>query len=469
MNSITPFLEKTKLHPKKMAICDVERGIFSFEDILDLGKKTQKILNQYKIGPEQAVVVAITPGPLLYGVLCGLVAKGVRVVFIEPWMPLEKIQHVIAITKPSAFLSQGLGKLWGLRSEAIRKIPHWISLSQILRASKDQYEIADLAPDHPAYVVFSSGTTGAPKGIIRTHGFMDGIANLFETLEPQDYNSPDLVLFPNVALFHLGTGRGSIIIPKSWSKKSLLKTWQMANCYQPETLSLNPAFLKILVDQGHSDYLLSLKRIIVGGALSDVPMLNKAFSKFSQARFLHLYGGSEAEPVSFIDAKVAVKESQEQGFYQTLCVGEPIPQIDYKFKDNILWVHGPNVAGEYIGDPSQNAGIKEIDPQGRLWHCMNDRIIKRENFFWFQGRGNQLHEDFLKEQAIYTLLQSSHSFLHRSPEGLALIGENVEIHKESIKRKFPEISCYINAQIERDPRHRSRINREKTLAQRRKK
>ncbi len=243
----------------------------------------------------------------------------------------------------------------------------------------------------------------------------------------------------------------------------------MANLpkYRPETLSLNPAFLKLLSEEGHSEHLTSLTRIIIGGALSDNPVLEKAFNHFEQARFLHLYGGSEAEPVSFIDAKIAREKSLAQGFYQTLCVGQPIPQIKYKFKENILWVHGPNVAGEYIGDVSQNLGIKEKDSEGHLWHCMNDRILMHDNNFWFHGRGNQRLDDFILEQQIYTLLQKSDSFICRENDHLILIGENVESKILLLKEHFPQIEVFINAKIERDARHRSRINRDLTIAKRR--
>jgi acyl-coenzyme A synthetase/AMP-(fatty) acid ligase len=468
MNSINPFLEKTKLHPHKMAICDIDYGIYSFQDIRLLGEKTQSLLHQYKLTQNDSVLVALTPGPMLYGVLCGLVGHGVRVVFIEPWMPIERINHVIELTRPKAFLFQGLGRLWGARSPAIRKIPHWIGLSEILNSRHRGLVTADLSPEHPAYVVFSSGTTGAPKGIIRTHGFMQGIADLFETLEPQNYSSPDLVLFPNVALFHLGTGRGSIIIPKKWSKSKLQKTWQLAQCYRPETLSLNPAFLTTLLRDGHTDSLPFLERIIIGGALSDTSMLKEAFTQFPQSRFLHLYGGSEAEPVSFIDAKIAVKESQRRGFFQTLCIGEPIPQIRYQLREGILWVQGPNVAGEYIGDVSQNIGIKERDGQGQLWHCMSDRIEVKDHYFWFQGRANQSLEEFLLEQRIYQELKQARCFLKREGKYLFLIGEDIEANRLKLKKLFSELDGFIEAPIERDARHRSRINREKTLISRRK-
>ena len=459
------FNHKALEHPSKMAIAGIEHGENSFQDIVSISAKTQKAMLNLGIKSGDSVLLALTPSPLLFGIISGLMGIGVRIIFIEPWLGLDRIQHILLMTTPKAFISGKIGKFWGIRSKAIRSIPHWVSPSDILnQLSPGKFKIENLPSDHHAFIVFSSGTMGAPKGVVRTHQYMQDIFETFIAVEPENLPNPDLIIFPNVALFHLATGRGSIIVPTRWREKKLKSTLELCQKYKPQTITTGPAFLKTLMDLSLLKELKSLERIVVGGALTDCWILEKLFSDLPGRKFLHIYGGSEAEPVAVVNAETAVKLSREKGYFQTLCLGKPIPQIAHKFKEEILWVSGPNVSGEYIGTPEQNIGIKQRDEKGKLWHCMGDRVIEEDGLLWILGRQNQQKNDFLLEQKIYKKLNSSKSFIHRLPNNnLILIGENIKSNSHYLQKDFPEIQKIIERKIVRDKRHRSRIDRKKSL------
>jgi acyl-CoA synthetase (AMP-forming)/AMP-acid ligase II len=465
MNSIKLFKQNALKHPFKMAIADIDHGVLSFQDILDESSKVQSLMKLHGLGKSDSILVAIPPSPTLFSVLCGLMGLGIRVVFIEPWLSLDRIDHVIKSTKPKAFLTSSLGKLWGVRSRAIQKIPLWLTPKNVGVMGSAEFHTDDLPPDHHAFIVFSSGTTGAPKGVIRTHAYMQNIFDVFINLEPQDFESPDLIIFPNVALFHLATGRGSVIVPHRWTKKNLEKTLTLCKKFKPETLSTGPSFLTTLIDFNLLEKFHFLERIVIGGALTDCWIIEKVMNTLPQKKLLHIYGGSEAEPVALMDAKVAVVKSRESGFFQTLCLGKVIPQINYKIREGgILWVSGPNVSGEYVGPSEENIGVKERDEKGVLWHCMGDRVVEKDHLLWYAGREGQHPKDFLLEQKIYTFLMSSKSFIHRTSQGeLILIGEGVKKKERNLREKFLELNQVIEGKIYRDQRHRSRIDRKKSL------
>ncbi len=465
MNAISLFGEKAALHPEKMAITDIHNGEWSFQQIKDFSAKVQALMKTHHIQKEDSVLLAIAPSPEMYAFVCAMLGLGVRIIFIEPWLKIERINEVILTIKPKVFISGPLGKIWGMRSKAIRQIPIWLSPHDAQRLPKSQeFIVKDLPPDHHAFVVFSSGTTGRPKGVIRTHEYLQKIVEIFINIEPEDFSTPDLAVFPNVALFHLATGRGSIVIPHKWSKKNIQKLLPFIRKYRPETMSTGPAFMKFIFDHNLTNDLSHFKRVVIGGALTDCWIMEKAIQDFPQARILHIYGGSEAEPIATADAKQVLKRSQEKGYFQVLCLGKPIEEIDFHFENEILWVRGPNVAGEYIGDPSQNKGIKKRDDKGQLWHCMGDRVLEEDGFFWIQGRENQNKDDFLLEQKIYSFLKSSQCFITRNNMGQRiLIGDQVEQQRQQIQSHFPEIQEISNHPIVRDRRHRSRIDRQKSL------
>ncbi len=464
MNAIHHFLANADIHPNKMAIADVDEGTWTFGEVAAGAASTQDFLNSIGVSPGDTVLIALPPSPAMVSIVSGCLASGITVLFIEPWMPLQRVSDVVAGFKPKAFIAKGLGRLWGFRSAPIRAIPHWPHPNRILKRHARPVNMLPVEPDHPAFIVFSSGTTGAPKGVIRTHGYLLTMVELLTSGDEAKYKGPDLAVFPNVAMLHLSTGRGAVIAPRKWTKRGLASLIPLLKRHRPETMSSSPAFLAAVTDSGLESEFSCIQRIAIGGALTDVGRMETIIRAFPQARILHIYGGSEAEPVTTIDANEALAKSREKGHFQVLCLGRPIPEIRHQIIDGILWVAGPNVSGLYAGDPSISMGIKMMDADGTLWHNMGDRVIEEDGLLWFRGRANQHIDDFLLEQAVYSHIASSAAFVHRTSDGKRMLyGEKLTSKAAELKSRFSELDDIIQTKIIRDRRHRSRIDRIRSL------
>jgi acyl-CoA synthetase (AMP-forming)/AMP-acid ligase II len=445
-----------------IAVWTIKRSI-TFGELRDLAARAQAIFRRAGVGPGDHVLVLDLPGPRLYAAIVAILALGAGVVFVEPWMAPAKIDRVLRLIKPKAFLAPPLGKLWGLRVGGIREIPNWITPKSFDSDPASELAVEDVDPSANAIVTFSSGTSGEPKGVVRTHGYLLLVEEMLGKYDAEAENPrPDLSIFPNLVLLHLSRGRTTVLVPHFWKPEQLALIGALPEALQPASASCGPAFLERLVAAPGFP---RLEFIGIGGALSDCHVMESAFARFPDALFRHIYGGTEVEPVAHADAREAVKRSRARGLFQTLYVGAPIPEIMTDPRPEGLWVSGPNVCPEYIGGLADNKLYKRRDAENRLWHFMGDRVEKDDEGWWYAGRSFQTPEDFRDEQALYALLQSSRCFIHRTPGGRrVLIGEGVTERRADVFRRVPSIAAVIEGKIKRDPRHRARIDRAKSAA-----
>ncbi|WP_413943273.1 AMP-binding protein [Bdellovibrio sp. HCB-162] len=462
MNCVELFTQKAKEHPERTAIWLSPTEQISFAELLHQGGKAQVTLRKMNLKAGDSLLLLETLTPQLYAIICAALGMGVSVILVEPWMPVTDIEHVINLVKPKLFVTRWWGYLWGLRVSSIRHIPRWMHVTNLFKESTSDFKAESVDPQIPGIITFTTGTTGKPKGVRRNQGYLvDQYHALDHSLGLSKHDGPDMTLFANFALANLAAGRTSVIVNPKWKKTQLEHIFALPKEQQPVTLTTGPAFLLELFK--YQNILPELKSIHVGGALTDTWIFKEAFKRWPKSQFLHLYGSSEAEPVAHADAREAVSFSEGKGYFQTLFVGHPASEIQSKFEDTGLWVTGPHVCPEYIGNAEENKKNKHKDSEGHVWHSMGDRIVSDEKGWWYSGRSQQSLEDFELEQQVYAFLKSSKAFLHKSRTGLCLVGENLSGKELEIRKTFPVIQAVHEAKIIRDRRHRARIDRLQSL------
>ena len=459
MNCIELFSAQQREKSEQPALWMPDKGVITFSDLKSLAERTQRLCRRKKIKPGESVLLFEGIGPRLYASILGLLGIGVSVVLVEPWMKINDIQKIIDQVKPKLFLTNSLGKLWGLRIPSVRSIPNWAGTHTLKRESPGSgFHLEQVPDDTPGVMVFTSGTSGNPKGIVRRHGSLVHQQEIItRELLLDRFQGPDLNIFANFVLLNLALGRCSVIVPHKWPKSVLRKIDSLPSKLQPETLTCGPAFLDRLADCAR---IKRLRSIHVGGALSDCRVFEKGFKKWPEAHWLLVYGSSEAEPVSISDARTAVEQSRKRNYLQTLFLGGPVPELSFSLEKESVWVTGPHVCPMYLANEEANRLYKRRDEKDRVWHFMGDRILADEAGWWFAGRSEQRLEDFQLEQKIYSLVDSSESFVFRdSRERLFLLGKNLKPHQDRILKEHNEIQGVIDARVYRDKRHRAKIDR----------
>jgi acyl-coenzyme A synthetase/AMP-(fatty) acid ligase len=438
----------------------------SFGDLLDRAGRAQNTLREQGLGPGDVVLVVDGLGPRLYAAVMAILAMGASVMLVEPWMPVKKIDAAVRIAKPSLFLANLPGRVWGLRVRSIRAIGRWLSAGSLNRTTAPAtLHIEAVDPGAPGILTFTSGTTGDPKGVVRDQGYLVKQHEvLSRALKLENYPGTDLCIFANFVLANLASGRGTILIPPAWKPAHLRQLDQLDARLRPETLTCGPGFLLRLIRDARIE---SLRSIHVGGALTDCGIYETGFRRWPEAEWCSVYGSTEAEPVAVCNARQAVEKSREMGYFQTLYLGRPVDEIDSDLQEDGAWVTGPHVCPLYLGNVEENRSHKRRDDQGRVWHFMGDRIRildPEDGGWWYSGRAAQSLADFELEQKVYARLKSSKAFIHRRANGeAALVGENVSSLDLTAEVGLSAIDACVDLKIYRDRRHRARIDRQKSL------
>jgi acyl-CoA synthetase (AMP-forming)/AMP-acid ligase II len=455
-NAMHMLSEQIRARPEGIAFWEVSGRTLTFGEVGEQIAHAQGILQRRGFRPGMRAVLFAWPSAGLFSWIGAIVGLGGTVVVMEPWMSGVQVTRALDTLSPTHFVHGPLGWFWGLRLGSIRKIPTWVSLTR--GRSRDPIHIESVDPLAQAVITFTTGSTGNQKGVVRTHTTLNTTRDiLLKRAGSKHLAGPDLCIFSGFTMMNLATGRTTLLV-SPWKRGTMKAVNELPPALKPVSLSTGPAFLKRVLDESN---LATLLHLDVGGAPCDCNVLERAVERWPQARVNWVYGGTEVEPITITNARLAIQKSRERGFFQVLFLGKPVPEIRCENQGENLWVQGPHVSPLYIASPEENARFKRVDDSG-IWHCTGDRVLPDDNGdLWYEGRSVQSHSHFLTEQKIYAIARHSSAFVFENArKELCVAGVNLGMVGNEIKSRIPEIRHVINiAKIHYDRRHHARIDR----------
>jgi len=372
------FIETARGRPFTFAVCDHTGGALSFRKALAAALALRSRLKRL-LGPDPNVGILLPPstGAALANVALSMLGRvavnlnytsgpelaercrkkaGVRSVLTSraflsklgwPGQPdMVFLEEVSATITPGARLAAYL---------AAQVLPSPI-LKRLYLTARD--------PDAPAVILFSSGTTAEPKGVVLSHfNILSNVQALDQVFELSRRDRVVGVL-PFFHAFGLTTsvwlpliaGFGAIYHPNPLDARGVGRVIRERR----GTLSMAPpTFFQLYVRQCPRDDFRTL-RYAVSGAEKLRPELVREFeSKFSLP-LLEGYGCTELSPVAAVNV-------YEAGTGQEAClrgsIGRPLPGVAVKVVDpesgeelppgaeGLLLVRGPNVMQGYLDEP----------------------------------------------------------------------------------------------------------------------
>jgi len=384
-------------------------------------------------GIERGVRVAlmVPPGLEFFALFFGLFKAGVVPVLIDPGIGLKSLKTCLGEAEPEAFIGITRAQLarvllrWSPKSirRSVTLGPRlaWggITLRGLARRGGQDGPpvLADTQPGDMAAILFTSGSTGVPKGVVYDHRhFMAQVAMLRDTFDIRP-GEVDLATFPPFALFDPALGMTTVVPkmdPTRPAKANPAYLVQAIERFEVTNLFGSPALLKVLGRHAASRELRfpTLRRVLSAGAAVPGETVRVMRAAMGEDGAVHTpYGATECLPVASISSEELTDELQARTRAGAgICVGRPVPPNEVAIlrvlddaaevlhpedllptgETGEIIVHGPTVTERYWRRDEATRLAKTRGDDGRLWHRMGDcGYFDDAGRLWYCGRKTQ--------------------------------------------------------------------------------
>lgn len=257
-------------------------------------------------------------------------------------------------------------------------------------------------PADTADMLFTSGTTGIPKGAERTHYNL--WASTRQILAWFHDAKPGQEVFLGVSpIFHtfgittmnlcIALGGKLVLVPEA---NDILSVIDAIENQKPTVITCVPKLFLALVKRYKGQDWGFIRRSISGGAKLDVSIIGP-FEKITGGKLVEGYGetetpvthcnpldglvkpGSIGVPLPGVNARIMVKDGSGQ--YHEARIGEKGEH----------WVSGPQIMKGYFNSPEETANVFVADASGAIWLKTGDiAFMDEDGYFFIKGRGKEM-------------------------------------------------------------------------------
>ena len=388
-----------------------------FSELESLSNACANLLIQRGVKQGTRVQLAVRPGLELILLTFALFKIGAVPVVIDPGMGIKNFLACVERTRPEVLIgipmAIWLSRLfWGSFKGVKTRISVGGGFESLLSKASSDPVMVETRSDELAAILFTSGSTGAPKGVLYEHGMFDAQVRLIGEAYGIERGEIDLPMLPVFALFNPAFGMTTVVPEMDPSRPATVdpKNIVQAILQNEVTSSFGSPVLWTKICKYCLEKkirLPSIKRVLMAGAPVS-PALIEAFKKVIVNGEIHTpYGATESLPVCSISGIRILEETMPKtNLGQGTCVGKSVSEMEVRviaisegvilrMDDAILLpvgeigelvVKGPVVTKGY--DQLEEATAKAKITDGlSVWHRMGDiGYLDEEENVWFCGR-----------------------------------------------------------------------------------
>jgi acyl-CoA synthetase (AMP-forming)/AMP-acid ligase II len=414
--------------PDRLALIEKGRGghrRWTFRELDAHASAYAHGLRAMGFGREDRTVLMVQPSMAFISLTFALFRLGAPVILIDPGMGYRNLLRCIASVKPTAFIGVPKAHLFRLLNfpdfHSVTKTV-WVGpnfglfgkpLPRLADFAKGPFPPGATRSEDLAAIIFTTGSTGPPKGVQYQHGNFSAQLELirdYYQLTPADVDQP---AFPLFALFSTALGACAVIPDMDPARPAKVNPERFVKSIiaQQVTYSFgSPAIWNVVsrycLDRGIR--LGSLRLVLMAGAPVPGELVERVKRIIAPDGEIHTpYGATESLPVTSLRGTEILAETWPLSRVgKGTCVGRPLPGIDLKvikMSDGPLndWsvveelprgevgeivVRGGVVTAAYFNNASENS-LAKIRDNRTFWHRLGDLgYLDDANRLWFCGR-----------------------------------------------------------------------------------
>ena len=431
----------------------------TFRDLDEDSNRIASGLLEVGIPPGSRLILLVPPSLDFISLVFALFKAKMVAVLIDPGMGRRNLVRCLSACQPDGFV--GIPLAQAIRVLLSRRFPqarhnvtvgsNWLwggmTLEEVRRAGSPQPIPCTTRESDPAAIIFTTGSTGPPKGVLYNHGNFD--RQVVEIRDRYDIvpGEVDLPGFPLFALFNSAMGVTTVIPDMDPTRPARVDPQRIVDAVRDWNVTQafgSPAMWNTVgrYCEKQGIQLDSLRRVLSAGAPVPPHVLRRMRATISPEGEVYTpYGATEALPVASMDATTVLAETAartEAG--EGYCVGSRFPGIEWRIiriddgplptTEHIellgpgeigeLMVRGGVVTQGYVTRTEANALHKVADGE-TVWHRMGDvGYLDPSDRFWFCGR--KTHRVQTAKGVLYTIpceaIFNTHPHVYRS----ALVG-----------------------------------------------
>jgi acyl-CoA synthetase (AMP-forming)/AMP-acid ligase II len=397
----------------------------TFRQLSDDSDRIARGLRKLGVVPGTRLALFVRPGVDFVSLVFALYKVGATIILIDPGMGRKNLIHCLETAEPEGFVA--IPMVQAVRTVLRHRFPkakknvtvgrRWFwggkTLEQLRRTPREGPELAATKAGDPAAIIFTTGSTGPPKGVQYTHGNFDAQVEQIRDFYAVQEGEVDVPGFPLFGLFNCAMGVTAVIPdmdptrPAQVDPKKIIEAvadWKATQSFG------SPAIWNVVgrYCEETGEKLPTLRRVLSAGAPVPAHVLRRMKACIHPEGDIHTpYGATESLPVASIAAsEILAETAAKTDVGAGVCVGRKFSGIEWKIvritegpiprledahilptgEIGELIVTGSVVTRCYVTRTESNATGKIADGD-RVWHRMGDvGYLDDQGRFWFCGR-----------------------------------------------------------------------------------
>ncbi len=407
------FREIVREHAGRTALVYPGSGMrTTYRELSHLAETAALDLHRRGYGKGDVIAIFHDKSPEAFAAMLGCLRLGITYTNLDPESPWERLRKILANCQPRAVVNAfpSLAHAENIKREASADV---ISLSDLVRESGASAEslpaIEDVPGSTPAYLMFTSGSTGQPKGAVMSHAnvlfFISWAQDRFLVTPEDVFTNVNPIYFDNSVFdFYTAVFSGATLVPltpkEAKDPRLTVRLVSEAGC----TIWFSvPSLLVYLLTTRAltSASLPRIRKIIFGGEGFPKSKLKQLYDMFSdQAQLENVYGPTECTCICSAHTVAAadfadMKNLATLGYLSQNFAGEvlPLEDNDPDSGSGELLLLGPQVGLGYYNDPVRTAQSFIQNPRHDLYRDIGYRtgdVVRRDanGRFHFKGRAD---------------------------------------------------------------------------------